>query len=190
MFGQPGGWRQFTAGMFNSGGSPSAPSAAEIWLALRFSFTPKRQMLDNIRGYMDALIADSHRPYYARVAPPPLPSDPLSQTILPVFDQARFRWVVMDAQWRLTELRLAARAYEQQHGALPPSLEALVPAYLPAVPQDPFAPKPLVYRRTGTAALIYSRGPDGKDDGGKDLGARVNPDSQGDIVSMKATSTR
>jgi hypothetical protein len=188
-FAQPGGWRQFTAGMFNSGSS-GVPSAADIWLALRFSFTPKRQMLDNIRGYMDAMIADSQRPYYVRRAPPPLPGDPLSQTILPIFDQARFRWVVMDAQWRITELRLATRAYELRHGAPPPSLEALVPAYLPAVPQDPFAPKPLVYRRTGTVALIYSRGPDGKDDGGKDLGSRVDPDSRGDIVSMKSPNKR
>jgi hypothetical protein len=187
MFGQPGGWRQFTAGIFH-GGSSGAPSAAEIWLALRFSFTPKRQMLDNVRGYMDAMIADAQRPYYARRAPPPLPGDPLSQTMLPVFDQARFRWVAIAAQWRITELRLATRAYEQQHGAPPPSLEALVPAYLPALPQDPFAPRPLVFRRKDAGALIYSRGPDGKDDGGKDLGSRVNPDSRGDIVSMKATN--
>jgi hypothetical protein len=183
MLRQPGGWRQMFAGMFTSGSS-GAPSADEIWLALRFTFTPKRRMLDNVRGYMDALSAGSRRPYYAPAVMPPIPGDPLSQIVLPVFDQARFRWVVMDAQWRITELRLATRAYQQQHGTPPPSLEALVPAYLPAVPQDPFAPKPLVYRRTGTAALIYSRGPDGKDDGGKDLGARVNPDSRGDIVSM------
>jgi hypothetical protein len=105
--------------------------------------------------------------------------------ILPVFPQSRFTWALRDARWRITELHLAVRAYEQQRGSPPPSLDALVPAYLPAVPQDPFAPKPLVYRQTGAGVLIYSRGPDGKDDGGKDLGSRVEPLSQGDIVSME-----
>lgn len=181
MFGQPGAWRQF-GGL--SGGSSGAPSADEIWLALRFTFTPKRRMLDNIRGYMDALIAAARRPYYARAAPPPIPGDPLSQIILPVFDPTQFRWAVQDAHWRITELRLATRAYEQQRGAPPPSLEALVPGYLPAVTQDPFATKSLVYRQTPAGALIYSRGPDGRDDGGKDLGSRVEPLSKGDIVSL------
>src|SRR2546425_292344 len=100
------------------------------------------------------------------------------------------RRVVMEARGRITERRLETRAYQQQQAAPPPSLEALVPAYLPAVPQDPFAPKPLVYRRTGAGALVYSRGPDGKDDGGKDLGSRVIPDSRGDIVSMKPPNKR
>ncbi len=65
-----------------------------------------------------------------------------------------------------------------------------MPNYLPAVPQDPFAPKPLVYRPAPAKVLIYSRGPDGKDDGGKDRGLRVNPDSRGDIVSMKPLNGR
>jgi hypothetical protein len=148
-------------------------------------------MLDNIRGYMDAVIASSRRPYYAQPAPPPTPSDLLSRLLLSLdFDKVRFKWALRDAQWRITELRLAVRAYEQQHGAPPSSLEALVPAYLPAVPPDPFAPKPLVYRQTSTGPLVYSRGPDGKDDGGKDLGSRVYPDSRGDIVSMKSPNTR
>jgi hypothetical protein len=181
MFGQPGGWRQY-AGMFSS--STGAPSAAEMWLALRFSFTPKRRMLDNVRGYMDTLAADARRPYYLRTPPPPLPGDPLSEIVLPMFSNTKFQWASQDAHWRIVELRLATRAYEQQHGTPPASPASLVPAYLPALPQDPFAPQPLVYRRTGAGALVYSRGPDGKDDGGNDLGSRVSPDSRGDIVSM------
>jgi hypothetical protein len=176
---QPNGWRQMLS---NSASDP--PSAQEILLALRIGFTPKRPMLEGIRRYMDALIAGSRRPYYASAASPPIPGDPLSQMILPVFPQSRFTWALRDARWRIAELRLAVRAYEQQHASPPLSLEALVPAYLAAVPQDPFAPKPLVSRHMGSGVLIYSRGPDGRDDGGKDLGSRVEPLSQGDIVSM------
>ena len=181
MFRQPRSWRQLmSGGSFDDEGG---------LFDLLISLTPKRWALDHIRGYMDALIAGSRQPYYTQPAPPPIPNDLLSQMLLPVFDQT-LKWDVRDAQWRITELRLAVRAYEQQHGAPPPSLDALVPAYLPAVPQDPFAPKPLVYRRTPTGALVYSRGPDGKDDGGRDLGSRVNPDSRGDVVTMGAPNNR
>jgi hypothetical protein len=182
MFRQPDTRRQLLA--------PYGDSLPPFF-ALRLSFTPKRQMLDNIRGYMDAVIAGSRRPYYARPAPPLNPNDLLSRLLLSLdFDKVRFKWALRDAQWRITEVRLAVRACEQQHGAPPPSLAALVPDYLPAVPQDPFARRPLVYRQTPTGALVYSCGPDGKDDGGKDLGSRVSPDSQGDIVTMKSLNQR
>jgi hypothetical protein len=136
---------------------------------------------------MDRLIADTRQPYYSRTPPPPLPGDPLSQIVLPVFTSSRFLWAKRDALWRIAELRLATQAYEQAHGTLLPSLAALVPAYLPAVPQDPFAPKPIVYRHTARRPVIYSRGPDGKDDGGKDLGSRAQPGMRGDIASLKSS---
>src|SRR5262249_32407397 len=130
-------------------------------------------------------VAWYRRPYYAQPSPPPIPSDPLSRMRLPDYAWVRFRWAERDAQWRITELRLAIRAYQQAHGVLPSSLNALVPEYLPAVPQDPFAPQPMVYRRKAGRAMVYSRGPDGKDDGGIDLGAKCDPDSRGDIMSLK-----
>jgi hypothetical protein len=186
--GQARGWQQFTGMAYT--GSSGAPTGADMLLALRFSFYPKRVMFDHIRGYMDALAADARRPYYARTAPPPLPTDPLSQIVLPVFTSSRLVWAKRDAQWRIAELRLATQAYERAHGAPLPSLEALAPAYLPAAPQDPFAPKPMVYHSTGGGARLYSRGPDGKDDGGKDLGRDAQPGMSGDIASMKSSRSR
>src|SRR5207244_5234254 len=87
-----------------------APSGDSLprFFALRLSFTPKRQMLDNIRSYMDAMIARSRRPYYAQPAPPPIPNDLLSRLLLSLdFDQVRFKWALRDAQWRITALQLA-----------------------------------------------------------------------------------
>ena len=185
---QSNGWQQLS-GMAN-GGSSGTPSGPEMALALKYAFYPKRVMLDNIRGYMDAMIVQSRKPYFAQGPPPPLPGDPLSQIVLPVFSNTRFLWAKRDAQWRLTELRLATQSYEQAHGVLLPSLAALVPAYLPAVPQDPFAPKPMVYRRKAGHAMVYSRGPDGIDDGGKDLGRDAQPGMRGDIASMKSSKAR
>lgn len=135
-----------------AGSSPGRPpSASEVLTGLRFLFTPKRRMVDNYRAYMDAMIASARRPTYAAGPPPPVPNDPLNQILAPVFSSVRPAWDRRDAQWQLTELELAVRAYKQQHGSMPPSLSALVPAYLPAVLQDPYAPRPMVYRRKGKA---------------------------------------
>lgn len=77
---------------------------------------------------------------------------------------------------RLAALELAARriaitaAAIERHradtGRPPASLAALVPAYLPAVPLDPFTGTPLVYAVSGTSYRLYSVDQDLKDDGG------------------------
>ena len=65
---------------------------------------------------------------------------------------------------------LALRAYRLEHGAYPATLAALTPAYLKQIPNDPFAASgPLHYKRQGSKYVLYSIGPDGKDDGGKPI---------------------
>jgi hypothetical protein len=187
IFRQQGGAQ--LAGLFSSGAG-SAPSPSQYLAGLRFSFTPKRRILNNVRRYMDAVIANARKPYYQNAPSPTVPNDPISPLLLPVFNGVKSAWARRDAQWRVTEMRLAARAFELEHGAPPPTAAALVPAYLPAVLQDPFAPQPMVYRRQGTRAAIYSRGPDGDDDGGKDLGAQAQPGANGDIVTLKGMGKR
>jgi hypothetical protein len=70
------------------------------------------------------------------------------------------------AALRLVMTELALRGYQAKNGKLPMALAELVPAWLPAVPLDPFSNRPLVYRVTTNSFLIYSVGPDGKDDQG------------------------
>jgi hypothetical protein len=57
----------------------------------------------------------------------------------------------------------------QHHDALPDSLDDLVPAFLPAVPIDPYDGKPLRYKKLEKGYCIYSIGPNLKDDGGRDI---------------------
>jgi len=67
----------------------------------------------------------------------------------------------------------------------------LSPQYLPTVPGDPFdAERPFKYRKAAGAYVLYSVGPDGKDDHGRPIprrgGARSTyalADSIGDIVA-------
>ncbi len=65
---------------------------------------------------------------------------------------------------KATQSLLALKAYEQDRGVLPNSLEELVPAYLPEVPQDPFDGKQMRY--VPERRIIYSTGEDLVDDGG------------------------
>ena len=58
-------------------------------------------------------------------------------------------------------------------GPYPERLEALVPAYLPRVPLDPFADAPFIYERRGDGYLLASVGPDGTFDGGPDESGRI-----------------
>jgi hypothetical protein len=65
-------------------------------------------------------------------------------------------------------IALACQLYLRKHGSLPRSLADLVPEYLPAVPEDPLTKSDpqLLYRKDSSAAVVYSRGWNGTDDGG------------------------
>ena len=57
-------------------------------------------------------------------------------------------------------------AHKAEKGRYPEKLAALVPTYLKEIPEDHSADKPLIYRRHGKGCIVYSIGPNMKDDGG------------------------
>lgn len=87
-----------------------------------------------------------------------------------------------EANIRLLRVDLALRLYRAEHGSFPAQLSALVPRYLDALPLDPFNGQPLIYRLQGASYLLYSVGPDGKDDGGT-LKQRSPSATNGDFIS-------
>ena len=71
------------------------------------------------------------------------------------------------ASRRLAVTAIAAERYRRAHaGAPPPSLDALVPAFLPRVPEDPYSGQPLVLKPAADGYTIYSVDFDRRDDGG------------------------
>lgn len=100
-----------------------------------------------------------------------------SAAVLPAVDGAMRQSVRVETSRRLAAVSLAVQLYRFDHdGAWPPSLDALVPAYLPAVPADPFevsgAPLGYVVVKNalpfgGDRPIVYSV----TDDGGDQTGA-------------------
>lgn len=68
---------------------------------------------------------------------------------------------------RNLHVAFALAAYRADEGGYPAKLDELVPKYLPALPNDLFAGKPLAYKQEGKGYLFYSVGQNGKDDGGR-----------------------
>ena len=84
----------------------------------------------------------------------------------------------------LNDLAFALAAYRADHGAYPDKLGDLVPDYVEKLPTDLFGGSKLHYRRESTGYLLYSVGPNGKDDGGKGMEDRED-DEDWDDVSVR-----
>lgn len=155
------------------------------------------EMWAELDRFYAAQQAEAAKPFWARQPLPP-PENLLLKMLLSPFDAAALKYAVSDARLQVDLAAVAAQAYFGEHGVYPAELGALVPNYLPEVPRDPFADAPLLsdfrepVSRAHPAAqrepegakvlVIYSVGPDGDDDGGRDIGRGVEADSDGDIA--------
>ncbi|MBI5093570.1 MAG: hypothetical protein HZB26_14145 [Candidatus Hydrogenedentes bacterium] len=74
------------------------------------------------------------------------------------FFAEQYAWV--DSSYSALEAILALELYHRDYGAYPDSLEALAPAYLPAVSQDAFTGQPLPYRKIGSDYSLTCTGPE------------------------------
>lgn len=80
-------------------------------------------------------------------------------------------WAARELAARRTMVAvLGVERYRRAHqGAVPASLEVLVPGFLPSVPEDPFSSKagePIRYRAEPDGYVVYSLDTYGRDDGG------------------------
>jgi RNA polymerase sigma factor (sigma-70 family) len=68
---------------------------------------------------------------------------------------------------RNLHLAFALAAYKADEKRYPKTLDALAPRYLPAIPNDLFSGKALIYRPAENGYLLYSVGVNGQDDQGR-----------------------
>lgn len=91
----------------------------------------------------------------------------VSRMILPALTRFKLNTVKHHASINLTRIALALSVYKGKYGQFPASLEKLVPEFPEVLPLDPFTGKSFAYDRKGKSFLLYSMGPNMKDDGGK-----------------------
>ena len=91
---------------------------------------------------------------------------PLAMILLPATERAGVGHFRVIASRHRAAAALAVRLYQADHdGDLPPTLDALVPGYLPAVPRDTTAADSPV-RYDSARRRLWTAGTDGDDDGG------------------------
>jgi hypothetical protein len=135
----------------------------------------------NLDGRSLLLLKDAYFPFLTRpwpelppgersangsqAGPHPEPRLPLTSMLMPVY--TRFVWSRENKIASLggAQIALALCLYKAEHGAYPASLTVLEAAGY-KLPRDPFTGKPYQYLRGGAGFVVYSLGPDMKDDGG------------------------
>lgn len=72
-------------------------------------------------------------------------------------------------EWELTRLVVALAIHQREHGDFPAALAALSPEVLDKLPSDPYG-SPFQYDKLDDGYLLYSTGPNGRDDRGSNEG--------------------
>jgi len=151
------------------------PFPAELWPSSGMRPRMTHDLVAALRVWSE-LAAIAKRPWPERVS---LAAEPIARyakhirpsgfigpgIVVGIFYQAtRPDLLVQD---RSSRVAVAIERYRRAHAdALPASLNDLVPRYLDVVPQDPLNGQALRYRVVNDVYIVYSVGPDGKDDGG------------------------
>jgi hypothetical protein len=161
-------------------GEPNEATIPDYPILLRVFLMP-----DDLQAYRELM--NAYRA--AAAAPDPVrpPADLvkmsrgglLTSLIVPNLD--RHLQIAAEAEARLADAQigLAATRYRLDQGAFPATIAELVPQYLDDVPLDPFDGNPMRMIVHPRECLIYSIGPDLKDDGGKPFDRKTKT---GDIL--------
>jgi hypothetical protein len=161
------------------------PDNASLWDAVLPLLTPRRTILASTDRFYRRQIGESTRPFRQRVAVP-VPGDWWSRaTLLSITPQILVRQEREGTHLALFEVALAVRMHYLQHGRYPARLSDISREWLPAIPVDLWD-QPIAYRLRNSQPVIYSLGPDGKDDGGRAADPiTLTPATRGDLVFGK-----
>ncbi len=145
---------------------------------LPVQFKGKKRLFNELTRYFDARIAAAKKPYATA------PSVARPAGVLGMWMErrsmddanARFNNAATETRTALLIVALALRAYHLESGAYPATLSQLTPNTLPQIPSDPFGGgEGLRYKKQGNNFVLWSIGPDKKDDGGVPVGSNAGP---------------
>jgi hypothetical protein len=115
-------------------------------------------------------------------------SNILVSLLLPAVQTAVTAEIRNDARMGITVTACALQAYHRDNNRYPDSLAALDGVYIDKRPLDPFRGKSLIYRQRSNSFLLYSVGPNLKDEGGKGRDEDKGPQNTTDDIRFKITS--
>ena len=163
----------------------------EIWYNARYAFVNKTSAIVQIANYCKAVAKEQRKPYTGKSRIPipqnalaKMPNVPSDAEII-LGCRVNFEYRILHANFLQTEIAL--RRYRFDFGCYPTDLADLLPTYLQKIPIDPFGRgKPLKYKplNGGKSFLLYSLGPDLKDNGGRP-GRWSGAGTHGDLVAGK-----
>lgn len=90
----------------------------------------------------------------------------LTRLIFPNLDRLVTKNAEHDAAVDVARVGLGLKLFKQKNGAYPGTLENVAPEFLDAIPVDPFTGKALIYRKADAGFILYSLGPNQRDDNG------------------------
>ena len=93
--------------------------------------------------------------------------DVATRILFPIYSRISARRDAVEAQLGACQIGLALNVYHQRFHRYPATLAELERTVGWPLPKDPFSGKAYVYRREGKDLLLYSWGPDLRDDGGR-----------------------
>jgi hypothetical protein len=170
-------------------GVPSVLTEWKIFNIVGAAFPSKAATTDKANDFFDKLTAHANLTPAQRRASP-LNADTwieenlpkrylLLRLVLPAVDKSLASHMQCEMETAGVRIMLALELYKAKHNAYPATLVQLAPSFLPAIPEDPFAgdfvyrlitPEEDAVRRADGSArpyLLYSRGRDMADNGGK-----------------------
>ena len=157
-------------------------SILELYKAIGLADADAIIYLDIMDGYIKSTQLPPHRRQEAiKAIDAKLQSTSQIHILLHIIMPALSRISTIDlrniAGLRTARTALAIERYRLAAGRLPDALTDLVPAYLDAVPTDPFDGKDLRYEKLGIGFVVYSVGQDLRDDGGTEKPPRITKES-------------
>jgi hypothetical protein len=154
------------------------------WLAE--SFYPRQLGYRRVDAFYRAMVRELRKPVQQRV-PPPLPVDWVMKDPTLNFQTYEYRMLRPLVDLRLLRTRLSLREHRLTTGRYPGRLEEL-PRRQGELPWlDPITDQALKYRQTANGYLLYSVGPDRRDDRGTPIPKALLglEEAQGDLVAGK-----
>lgn len=92
---------------------------------------------------------------------------PFSSLILIPYSRALGEAARHTVRLRVVRVALSVELFRLKTEGLPEELSALVPDYIDTLPEDPFDPAGFRYKKLDKGYMVYSVGPNGRDDGGE-----------------------